>query len=205
MKHTELDYIINELAYNSSTESLKQLIKIYYTKLYRYIGLYVRDSAVVSELVSDVFYSLWKQRTELPVIANFEGYLFRMAKYKSLNYLRKRNLNTVNIDEIPIELFAETVCSAEDEVISREEIIELNNAIESLPPKCKLAFKLVREDGLSHKEAAGFLAISIKTLEVHLTRAMHKIRTVIDTQQKIEKEKESRQHHSKGVKDIKKS
>lgn len=187
MKHTELDYIINELAYNSSTESLQQLIKIYYTKLYRYIGLYVRDSDVVSELVSDVFYSLWKQHTELPFIANFEGYLFRMAKYKSLNYLRKRNLNTVNIDEIPIELFAETVSSAEDDIIRKESIDELNNAIESLPPKCKLAFKLVREDGLSHKEAADFLSISIKTLEVHLTRAMHKIRSTIENQQLLEK------------------
>ncbi len=196
MQRTDLDNIINELAYNSSTEALRNLIKMYHMRLYRYIGMYVRDTDAVSELVSDVFYSIWQQKTELLVVNNFEGYLFRMAKYKALNFLRKRNLNTVNIDEIPVELYVDTVSSPEDNVIKIEDVQELNNAIEMLPPKCKLAFKLVREDGFSHKEAADFLSISVKTLEVHLTRAMHKIRSVIESQR--QKEAKLKEKHTSG-------
>ena len=93
-----------------------------------------------------------------------------------MNYLRKRNLPTVNLDEMPLDLFARTSTTPEDDCISAETVREINRAIESLPPKCKLAFKLVREDRMSHREAAETLYISVKTLEVH---AVQKIREAL--------------------------
>ena len=72
-----------------------------------------------------------------------------------------------------------TSTTPEDDCISAETVREINRAIESLPPKCKLAFKLVREDRMSHREAAETLYISVKTLEVHLGHAVQKIREAL--------------------------
>ena len=177
-----IERIVNDMARNSSQKALQDLYMLYYQKLYRYVGLYVRKDAVVAEIVSDVFFAIWEKRVELLDVKNFNAFIYRIAKCKALNYLRKRNLNTVDINDIPFDLFAGTSTSPEEDLISAEAVQEINDAIERLPSKCKLAFKLVREDGMSYKEAADFLSISTRTLEVHIYRAMRKIREVIKNQ-----------------------
>ena len=163
MDPTDIRYILDDLACNASQEALQELYMLYYKRIARYIGLYVRYDGAVMELTSDVFFAVWENRLELPEIRNFNAYIYRIAKFKALNYLRKRNLPTVNLDDC----------------ISAETVREINRAIESLPPKCKLAFKLVREDRMSHREAAETLYISVKTLEVHLGHAVQKIREAL--------------------------
>lgn len=179
MNPAGLDRIINELARNSSQKALQELYIIYYKKLFRYVGFYVRDEEVVAEIVSDVFFAIWEKRVELTDVRNFNAFIYRIAKYKALNYLRGRNLNTIDINDIPFDLFAGTTSSPEDNLISSETVENINNAIEQLPSKCKLAFKLVREDGMSYKEASELLAISTKTLEVHIYKAVRKIREIL--------------------------
>ncbi len=48
-------------------------------------------------------------------------------------------------------------------------------AIESLPPKCRMIFRLVKEDGLRYKEVADILHLSVKTVENQLAIAVRKI------------------------------
>lgn len=176
---TTIKIIVNELARNSSQKALQNLYMIYYKRLFRYVGLYVRKIPDVEEIVSDVFFAIWEQRLELPDVKNFNAYIYKIAKYKTLNYLRKRNLNTIDISDFPIDLFANTKTTPEDNMISSEIVNDINEAIEGLPAKSKLAFKLVREDGLSYKEAAEVLSISSRTLEVHIYRATNKIREIL--------------------------
>ena len=58
----------------------------------------------------------------------------------------------------------------------------MNDAVESLPSKCKMIFKLVREDKLKYKEVATTLQISVKTVEAQMTIAMKKLRQAISGQ-----------------------
>ena len=80
------------------------------------------------------------------------------------------------MESIPIDLLAQSHVTPEDILISKEKVEKINRAINSLPNKCKLAFKLVKENQLKYKEVSEILNISIKTLEAHLTTAMKKIR-----------------------------
>ena len=111
MDPTDIRYILDDLACNASQEALQELYMLYYKRIARYIGLYVRYDGAVMELTSDVFFAVWENRLELPEIRNFNAYIYRIAKFKALNYLRKRNLPTVNLDEMPLDLFARTSTS----------------------------------------------------------------------------------------------
>ena len=142
--------------------------------------MYVKSSQIAEELVSDVFFALWENRKQLVEITNFDAYIYRIAKFRVLKYLRDNKTLTVDLDEVPIELFAFTETTPEDDYISRELIDALNEAIEQLPTKSKLAFKLVREDGMKYKDAAEHLVISVKTLEAQLTYAMKKIAKIFN-------------------------
>lgn len=142
--------------------------------------MYVKSSQIAEELVSDVFFALWENRKQLVEITNFDAYIYRIAKFRVLKYLRDNKTLTVDLDEVPIELFAFTETTPEDDYISRELIDALNEAIEQLPTKSKLVFKLVREDGMKYKDAAEHLGISVKTLEAQLTYAMKKIAKIFN-------------------------
>ena len=58
-------------------------------------------------------------------------------------------------------------------------IKQLNEIIDQLPPRCKLIFKLIKEDELSYKEVAELLHISVKTVENQMTLAFKKLGTAM--------------------------
>ncbi len=51
----------------------------------------------------------------------------------------------------------------------------IHAAIQKLPPRCKIIYKLIREDGLRYKEVADILHLSVKTIDAQMTIATKKI------------------------------
>jgi RNA polymerase sigma-70 factor (ECF subfamily) len=64
-------------------------------------------------------------------------------------------------------------------LITAEMMEKMRGAVESLPPRCKMIFKLIREDGLRYKEVAEILNISVNTIDVQMAIAIRKICTVL--------------------------
>lgn len=172
--------VLEDLAMRNSESAFKSLYVTYCDRIMRYLVMYVKSPQIAEELLSDVFFALWENRKQLLEVNNFEAYIYRIAKFRVLNYLRDNKNLTVDLDEVPIDLFAFTETTPEDDYISRELIDAVNEAIEQLPAKSKLAFKLVREDGMKYKDAAEHLGISVKTLEAQLTFAMKKITKIFN-------------------------
>ena len=156
-----------EMALSDSQTALKSLYMAYFGPLMRFTGMYVSSPAEAEEIVSDTFLAIWNNRKQLPGISNFDSYIYTVARHKAISYYRKQHMEQVSLDEISIDLF------------SQEGIHRLNLAIDSLPAKCKMAFKLVREDKLKYKEVAAILDISVKTLEAHLANAVRKLRETL--------------------------
>ena len=171
--------ILMSISLENSQYSFRQLYELYGGLVYRYVGLYIRDRGAVDEIVSDVFMALWNNRRSLQQISNFQGYVYRIAKFKAVDYIRKDKSRMTFCNDDMLELFAGTETSQEDDCISDETVRELNSAIETLPPKCRMAFKLVREDKMKYKDAAELMDISVKTLESHIRIAMKKIFSVL--------------------------
>ena len=65
-------------------------------------------------------------------------------------------------------------------MISAEAIKQIQEAIQELPPRCRLIFKLVKEEGLKYKEVAELLQLSVKTVENQMSLAFKKIGSAID-------------------------
>ena len=176
-KNPEIQLLLDLIAMEDSQTALRSIYNTYYHSIMRYMSLYVKSEVDVQELVSDVFLAVWENRKELPAINNFNSYIYKISKYKAMNWLRGQKMINVDLDDIPIEIFAHTCTTPEDDYISEETISYINAAVESLPSRCKLAFKLVREDNMKYLDAAEVLDISVKTLENHITAAVKKIRS----------------------------
>ena len=73
-------YLIAELALNNSQSALKQFYDIYSRRIYRYVLLLVKDYNDADEIVSDVFFTVWKNRKKLLEVDNILLYLIKGEK-----------------------------------------------------------------------------------------------------------------------------
>jgi RNA polymerase sigma-70 factor (ECF subfamily) len=72
----------------------------------------------------------------------------------------------------------------EDDLIEQETVNLIYQAIEKLPPKCKLAFTLAKVNGLKYKEIAEIMNVSEKTVNNHLVNAVSKISEILSITKK---------------------
>jgi RNA polymerase sigma-70 factor (family 1) len=156
-------------------EAFEECYRQYFVRLYRFSLSIVHQKQPAEEIVHDVFMNLWKKRAVFPSIRNLEVYLYVSVKNLSLNHLRD-NLpsRTVDIAERSHE-FIQFNADPETLLIHSETAKKLAFAIDDLPPRCKLIFKLIKEDGLKYKDVAVLLDLSVKTIEAQLAIAMKKI------------------------------
>lgn len=127
------------------------------------------------EVAEDVMVSLWKNRKNLSEVNNINVYAFVIAKNLSLNILKKNSRNSMaSLDDVDFDFQFDNQ-TPEQIIIDNELKIRLEQAIQALPAKCKLVFKLAKEDNLSYKEIAEVLTISVKTVDAHLVTATRKL------------------------------
>jgi len=169
-----------ELALANSQAALKSLYVAYNQKLIRFIGLYVSSFVDIEEVLSDTFLALWNNRESLLDVTNFNSYIYGIARHKAISFCRKKQIENVDVEDFFIDLFYHTETTPEDNLISKEEIANINAAINALPEKTKITFKLIREDNLKYKEVAEILGISIKTVEAHMATAVRQLRETLE-------------------------
>lgn len=153
----------------------RELFELYYDKLFRLALLICKSRELSEEIISDVFIKLWRKRDDLEKIDNLRLYLYVAVKNTSLNYLAQLRRNVViPLDQMEFEP-DQPFTNPEELLITKEMNQRIFRAIQSLPPRCKMIFKLVKEDGLTYKEAAEVLHLSVATIDNQLVLAIKKL------------------------------
>ena len=155
--------------------AFKQLYGYFYRRLYHFALSMVKINEAAEEIIEDVFIRIWQQRANLPGIHNLKVYLYTAVKNTSLNYLSKKAKENITepFDHIHIE-FCESV-NPEQLMITAEMFNKIRQSVEALPPRCKMIFKLIREDGLKYKEVSQILNISVNTIDAQMAIAVSRI------------------------------
>ena len=156
--------------------AFRELYHIYNKRLHYFALALVKTKEAAEEIVEDVFIRLWNQRQTITAINNLRIYLYTATKNTALNYLAKKAKENIvePFDNIDIAL-QETGISPEQIMITAETYQKIRQAVEALPPRCKMIFKLIREDGLRYKEVAEILNISINTIDAQMAIAIQRI------------------------------
>jgi RNA polymerase sigma-70 factor (family 1) len=152
-----------------------ELFALFYNKLLGFANAIVKNNEDAGEVVNDVFIKLWRARATIEKIDNLQLYLYKATRNTCLNYLAKNSRHAVkSLDDIDLELKS-PVQNPEEALITKEMNHRLYMAINSLPPRCKMIFKLIKEDGLSYKETASLLNLSVSTVDNQLVLALKKL------------------------------
>jgi len=182
MNPLKLNNLLSRIVADNDQRAFSMLFDHYHTRLLNLAMLFVTDYNIAEEVVSDVFFKILKKKEELPAIEKFEGYLFKMVKNYALNSLKQRSKERlhVRIDEIEDYMLPED-CNPEKKLVNKNLGEYLNQAINDLPPKRRLVFKMVKDERMSYREVAEILEISERTVEVHLKLAISDLRKVLQT------------------------
>lgn len=123
------------------------------------------------ELVQEVFLKVWEKRESIDAQANFEGFLFTMAKNLIYNRARHRVYEMKYREEIRMgSNLAESVTEQMLEASELEDIIEA--ACKKLPPVRREVFMMSRHQGLSHSEIANKMDTSTSNIKNHIFKAL---------------------------------
>lgn len=141
--------------------------------LQSYANSLLRDIHLSEEAVEDVWVKIWTNRKTLHTIQNFSYYLYTATKHTALNYLKRRNRQDIIVDEEQLEQV--NIHTPETLAVQKENLQQIEAAINSLPLRSRQIFRLVKEEDLKYKEVAELLSISVKTVEAHMTLAYSRI------------------------------
>ncbi|MFV0592481.1 MAG: RNA polymerase sigma-70 factor [Draconibacterium sp.] len=157
--------------------AFESMFKAYFPRLKRYCIGMVQDNDVADDLVQDSFLKLWEKRYDVHNESSFKALLYTIVRNNALNYLKRNKLHTEFLEAFRYNSYSQElfIRSFLDEKEQKEEEAffnaELKRLLGTLPEKCREAFLLSRFEGLSNKEVAKAMEVSVKTVEKHLAKA----------------------------------
>jgi RNA polymerase sigma-70 factor (ECF subfamily) len=163
---------------------LEEMFRTWYVVLVAFATVRIGDEASAQDIVQEVFVDIWRRRQGLTLTGSVAGYLHGAVRHRTLmrhrdEANRQRLLGTIVAAE-RVELSVRSLESgvdAQDDDERRFQAVIV--ASDTLPPRAREVFYLRWRQGLSYKEIASVMGISVKTAEAQMTIAMRRVRQAV--------------------------
>ena len=142
---------------------------------FRIVGNIGEAEDVLQEAFLDAFNKLKDFRQD----TTFGLWLKQIVVNRSINLLRKRKLEMIELEGEAIENIAEEDVEDDEEVIYKAALIK--NAIRELPEGYRLVITLYLLEGYDHEEIGQILNISENTSRTQFLRAKRKLIEILKT------------------------
>lgn len=162
-------------------KEFEQIFRDNYQKLISYACRIVEPEEA-EDIVDDVFFEIWNRRSGLNIDhKGLKPYLLRSVYNRALNALRHRNVSETSIsllnrlNDLRLEYLATDITP--DTIVQRSEIRHaIDEAIASLPEKCRQVFTLSYLHNLKNQDIADIMNVSPRTVDAHIYRALRVLR-----------------------------
>jgi len=153
--------------------AFRHIFDTYYQSLVTFAFRYLRDLDTSRNVVQDVFVMLYDKREEINIHTSLKAHLYQSVRNRALNALKREKMQREHHSRM----------EEKSEQIEKEDYGELSElegriavVVEDLPDQCKKIFRMSRQNGISNSEIAGQLAISKRTVETQISKALKRIR-----------------------------
>ncbi len=166
--------IIRKLS-SGDEKAFKRVYDTYKSKLYFYALKFTKNEHNAEEIVQQVFIKLWDTKHAIDPALSFDAYLFRITRNIAFNFLKKQAVESLHKQE-----FGAATAHADyhtEETLTYHECEALAlQAIESLPEKRQIIFRMSHDEGLNAEEIAEMLQLSVNTVKSQLVKASKTIK-----------------------------
>ncbi|MDR1454986.1 MAG: sigma-70 family RNA polymerase sigma factor [Tannerella sp.] len=176
-KHKLIPEALLQSVSNGDHGAFRAFYEIVYPIVYQFVRCFLSVGEDCREVVSEVFYIIWKQRETLMTLNNIKAWMFIICRNEVFHFLKqKKKYNYVSIDDLPVELQIDTTDAW---LVDDEMLAVYRNVINELPERCKLIFLMAKEEGMKYREIAETLSITEGTVAQQMNNAMRKITEIV--------------------------
>lgn len=161
--------ILKSIVETDDEFAFAELYNRYFRLLFNYVYSKVNDQFAAQEIIQELFVTVWQQRHR-SAIQCCRSYLFASAKNLIISHYRKEFTRQYHYNQWEIQTDDSTALT-DQQILTADLQHRYEQGLHLLPPKCKEVFVLSRK-GHSNREIALQLAISEKTVEQHITKAL---------------------------------
>ncbi len=174
-KNLILELLLIEKLKSGDPGSFSDIFSAYYKDLVFFAYSFTHELSSAEDIVQDTFVKLWDDHEKLNVTVSLKSILLKTIQNKCIDWHRHRkivnNSSTYIIDNSPLYEYDT------DNYILRSELEEIiEKAIAILPEKFKETFEMNRFEGLKYQEIATKLNVSVRTIEVRISKALELLR-----------------------------
>lgn len=171
---TNETYLIEQLQ-NGRKEAYAHLFGLYHRELCNYMTAISGNQKAAEDIAQQTFIKIWDNRRKLSVSENkLKRYLFKIAYNLFIDSQRKKKKEFQLLEKLKDEAYLEM--AETDSSLFEERLKKVEQEIDNLPEQCKKVFIMSKREGLKYREISEQLQISIKTVEVHMAKAMKRLR-----------------------------
>lgn len=165
-------------AIGGNENAYAKLVEKYERSLYFHILKMIKDREQVEDLVQETFVKAFDNLNSYSTNYAFSTWLYRIATNHTIDYLRKKKLKTLSIDqpkqtkdgEMEMQLPDENA-STDRDIIRKQRQKIVQNAIDNLPKKYREVIKMRHMEEKSYKEIAKLRDLPLGTVKAHIFRA----------------------------------
>ena len=160
-------------------EAFAYVFRMYYSPLLNYAGRILKDVEAANDVVQECFCRLYERRRELRKELQVRPYLYKSVYNACMAAIKHQKVESNYINQELLDFyFSKVVETPEAEQALLDEDLKgaIQDAINKLPERCREIFVLSKVDGLSNKQIAEQLNISMKTVEAQMTTAFVRLR-----------------------------
>lgn len=180
-------------ALSGNEASYKKLVDKYDRPIFFHIRKMIKEQEMVEDLVQEVFIKAFKNLETYSNEYAFSTWLYRIATNHTIDYLRKKKLQTFSINDplktkdgdmevqLPDNSFA-----TDAPIIKQERKVIVQDAIQNLPEKYRMVIQMRHMDELSYQEISDELDLPLGTVKAHIFRARELLyKALIDKRDKF--------------------
>jgi len=171
--------LIDQAVQGNDEQAYARLMQRYKRPVYHMILKMVRNVDDAEDLTIESFAKAFKSLHKFKKDFTFSTWLFRIATNNTIDFIRRKKLNTLSISSAYTDSEGETVSiEVEDENLNpQEQAIKMQKEelmqifVDKLPPKYQKLVRLRYFEELSYEEIAQHLEAPLGTVKAQLHRA----------------------------------
>ena len=156
-----MDFLLVKKAKNGDEQAGEQLIRKYYTAIYQYCFLHLRDRDLAEDMTQETFTRFFEALRTYTDYGKLKNYLYRIAGNIIKNYYKKKK-------ELPMEEMSDIPGS---DMRDEEIRMDIEQAIDRLPKELKEITILFFFQDLKQKDIARLLDINLSLVKYRISRA----------------------------------
>lgn len=160
---------------SGSSKAFEELFMVYYTPLVAFAYKMVSDDDLARELVQDVIVQFYEKRDAISIHTSLKAHLYQSVRNRCLNYLKRQSLIKGH-HQVILDENRDSEGYFQDTMEQNELELKLYGLIKALPDKCREVFEMSRFEGISNQEISEKLAISKRTVETQISKALKFLR-----------------------------